>query len=107
MAARVRQAQAQTGEAASTLFPSIDLNGSAKRQGTKTPGTTFNTFGASLGASYELDFWGEAQDNLRAARNSARAALYAQDVGRLTRQRQRRQRLFRRAVAARAPRHRQ
>ncbi len=83
-AARVLQAQAQTGIAASALFPSVDLNGSARRQGSKNPGTTFNTFGASLGASYELDFWGKSQDNLRAARNSARAAIYAQDVVALT-----------------------
>jgi NodT family efflux transporter outer membrane factor (OMF) lipoprotein len=81
-AARVMQAQAQTGEAASTLFPSIGLSGSARRQGGR--GYASNTFDASLGASYELDFWGEAQDNLRAARNSARAALYAQDVEALT-----------------------
>lgn len=83
-AARVLQAQAQTGEAASTLFPSVDLNGSARRQGSKIPGTTYNTFGASLSASYELDFWGLAQDNLRVARNSARAAIYARDVEALT-----------------------
>ena len=82
--ARVLQAQAQTGVATSALFPSIDLNGSGRRQGTKTPGTTYNTFGASLGASYELDFWGQAQDNMRAARNSARAAIYARDVVSLT-----------------------
>ena len=83
-AARVLQAQAQTGLATSALFPSIDLNGSARRQGTRTPPVTYNTFGASLSASYELDFWGLAQDNLRAARNSARAAIYAQDVVALT-----------------------
>jgi outer membrane protein, multidrug efflux system len=83
-AARVLQAQAQTGVAASALFPSVDLNASARRQGSRTPGTTFNTFGASLGASYELDFWGLAQDHLRAARNSARAAIYAHDVVALT-----------------------
>jgi NodT family efflux transporter outer membrane factor (OMF) lipoprotein len=35
-------------------------------------------------ASYELDFWGLAQDNIRAARNNARAAIYAQDVVTLT-----------------------
>ncbi len=83
-AARVQQAQAQTGLAASALFPDVNLGGNAKRQGSKHPGTTFNTFGASLGASYELDFWGLAQDNLRAARNSARAAIYAKDVVMLT-----------------------
>ena len=85
-AARVRQAQAQTGIAASALFPAIGLNGSAMRQGSKAgpPPQTFNTFGLSLGASYELDFWGLERDNLRAARNSARAAIYAEDVVRLT-----------------------
>jgi NodT family efflux transporter outer membrane factor (OMF) lipoprotein len=83
-AARVLQAQAQTGQAMSALFPSVDLNGSARRQGSRNPGTTFNTFGASLSASYELDFWGLAQDNLRSARNSARAAIYARDVVALT-----------------------
>ncbi|MDE2135722.1 MAG: efflux transporter outer membrane subunit [Alphaproteobacteria bacterium] len=83
-AARVQQAQAQTGIATSALFPSIDLSAGAKREGSKVPGTTFNTFGASLGASYELDFWGLAQDNLRAARSSARAAIYAQNVVQLT-----------------------
>ncbi|MDE1938618.1 MAG: efflux transporter outer membrane subunit [Alphaproteobacteria bacterium] len=83
-AARVQQAQAQTGLATSALFPNVNLSGSAKRQGTNHTGTTFNTFGASLGASYELDFWGLAQDNLRAARNSARAAIYAKDVVMLT-----------------------
>ncbi len=83
-AARVEQAQAQTGIAVSALLPNVTLNGSASRQGSKAPGSTFNTFGASLGASYELDFWGLAQDNLRAARSSARAALYGEDVVRLT-----------------------
>lgn len=83
-AARVQQAQAETGIAASALFPKVDLNTSAKREGSKTPGTTFNTFGLGLGASYELDFWGLARSNLRAARNSARAAIYAGDVVSLT-----------------------
>jgi NodT family efflux transporter outer membrane factor (OMF) lipoprotein len=81
-AARVLQAQAQTGVAVSTLFPSVDLNGNAKRQGGH--GYASNMYGASLSASYELDFWGLAQDNLRAARNSARAAIYARDVVALT-----------------------
>ncbi|HEX4293541.1 MAG TPA: TolC family protein [Rhizomicrobium sp.] len=56
--------------------------------GTTGTGTTINTvgntFGVSLNASYELDFWGLAQDNLRAAQNSARSALYAQRVVGLT-----------------------
>jgi NodT family efflux transporter outer membrane factor (OMF) lipoprotein len=83
-AARVLQAQAQAGLATSALFPSVGLNASAKRQGSKSPNVTFKTFGAGLGASYELDFWGLAQDNMRAARNSARAAIYAREVVALT-----------------------
>ena len=88
-AARVLQAQGQTGVAWSTLFPSVDVTGSATRQGsrrltgTTAPGT-FNTFSLTGSASYELDFWGLAQDNIRAARNNARAAIYAQDVVTLT-----------------------
>ena len=83
-AARVEQARGQTGIAASSLFPSVNLDANAQRSGSKTPGSTYNTFGVSLSASYELDFWGLAQDNLRAAQNSARAALYAQRVEALT-----------------------
>jgi len=83
-AARVGQAQAQSGIATSALFPAVDVTGSARRQGTRTPGTTFNTFGLTGGASYEVDFWGQSVNNLRSARNSARAAIYAQEVVRLT-----------------------
>jgi len=106
-AARVMQARGNTGIAASALFPAVDLSGSAQRSGSKVPftttgsggshvtgsgpkttagtaGVTGNTFGLSLNASYELDFWGLAQDNLRAAQNSARSALYAQRVVALT-----------------------
>ncbi len=94
--ARVVQARGNTGIAASALFPAVDLSASAQRSGSKTaattvggvttPATTFttNTFGVSLNASYELDFWGLAQDNLRAAQYNARSALYAQRVEALT-----------------------
>lgn len=82
--ARVEQAQAQTGMAWSALFPKVDLSASGTRQGSKTPGTTFNTFGLSLGASYELDFWGLEQNNIKAAGASAHAAIYAKDVVTLT-----------------------
>jgi outer membrane protein, multidrug efflux system len=107
-AARVEQARGQTGIAASALFPTLDLDANASRAGSKqaivgaggsggthtggtghtttttTINTVGNTFGVSLNASYELDFWGLAQDNLRAAQNSARSALYAQRVVALT-----------------------
>lgn len=88
--ARVQQAQAQTGEAWAALFPAVDLSGSAKRQGSKTPTAggglagTYNTFGLGANASYELDFWGEAQDNIRAARENARSAIYDRELVALT-----------------------
>jgi len=83
-AARVVQAQAQAGAATASLFPDVSLNGSARRQGSKTPPSTSNSFSATLDASYELDFWGLEQDNLRAARESSRAANYARVVVELT-----------------------
>lgn len=90
-AARVMQARGNTGIAASALFPAVDLQSSAQRGASSVPiangkhiVTTGNSFGLSLNASYELDFWGLAQDNLRSAQNSARAALYAQRVVALT-----------------------
>ena len=86
-AARVLQARGNTGLAASALFPAVDLSGNASRSGSRTTSTTSvagNSFGVSLNASYELDFWGLAQDNLRAAQNNARSALYAQRVVALT-----------------------
>ncbi|MDE2183281.1 MAG: efflux transporter outer membrane subunit [Alphaproteobacteria bacterium] len=85
-AARVMQAQAQTGVAASALFPSVNLSGNAQRSGSKHGfnAGTFNSFSLSAGASYELDFWGAVRDNLRAAHNNALAAIYARDLVELT-----------------------
>jgi NodT family efflux transporter outer membrane factor (OMF) lipoprotein len=90
-AARVMQARGNSGIAAAALFPAVDLQSSAQRGASSTPlpngghvVSTGNSFGLSLNASYELDFWGLAQDNLHAAQNSARAALYAQRVVALT-----------------------
>lgn len=89
-AARVIQARGNTGVAASALFPTLNADFSASRSQSKTtilgvPTTIAgNSFSLTGDASYELDFWGLAQDNLRAARFSARAALYAQRVVSLT-----------------------
>jgi NodT family efflux transporter outer membrane factor (OMF) lipoprotein len=90
-AARVMQARGNTGIAASALFPAVNFSTSGQRGASSVPiangrniVSTGNSFGLSLNASYELDFWGLAQDNLHAAQNSARAALYAQRVVALT-----------------------
>src|ERR1700749_668512 len=73
--ARVLQARGNTGLEASALFPAVDLNASAQRSGSHVPvtsvgttgtttttvaGVSGNSFGVSLSASYELDFWGLA-----------------------------------------------
>ncbi len=87
-AARVAQAQAQTGIAGSALFPSINASGTAQRSGSNVKGVpggnTHNTFGVSAQASYEVDLWGLNQDELRAAEQSELAARYAQQTVALT-----------------------
>jgi multidrug efflux system outer membrane protein len=87
-AARVVQAQAQTGIAGSALFPSINATGNAQRSGSDTKGVpggnTHNTFGVSAEASYEVDLWGLNRDQLHAAEQSELAARYAQQTVALT-----------------------
>ena len=87
-AARVLQAQAQTGIAGSALFPNIDATGTAQRSGTNIKGVpggnTHNTFGVSAQASYEVDLWGLNRDQFRAAEQSELAARYAQQTVALT-----------------------
>jgi outer membrane protein, multidrug efflux system len=85
-AARVLQAQARAGIAVSALLPNASLSFDASRAQSRGlfGTTTGNSFSFGGSASYELDFWGLAQNNLRAARRSARAAIYAEDVVALT-----------------------
>ena len=87
-AARVVQAQAQTGIAGSALFPNVNATGTAQRNGTNQKGVpggnTHNTFGVSAQASYEVDLWGLNRDQLRAAEQSELAARYAQQTVDLT-----------------------
>src|SRR6478672_11955369 len=77
--ARVLQAEAQSEISGSALFPSLSLQGVAQRGRTAISGTdpvthqtvtqavTGNDFGLTLDASYQLDLWGKARANLRAA----------------------------------------
>jgi outer membrane protein, multidrug efflux system len=109
--AAVLQAKANVTIERASLFPDITLNGEAQRQSTPvsqvlaqngvtgagTGGTggggaassakgsiTQNTFGLTANATYELDFWGLAQDNLRAAHESLKAAKFNQQIVTMT-----------------------
>jgi len=95
-AASVLQAQAQANINRAALFPSITLDPSVTRQQTPassvnvgratlvSPASTFNTFGVAANASYNLDFWGLAQDNLREADEALRSSRYNQEIVALT-----------------------
>jgi outer membrane protein, multidrug efflux system len=61
--ARVLQADARVRQAGAALLPAIDLGGAAGREFSSRS----DSFGLSLGASYELDFWGRNSNALAAA----------------------------------------
>ncbi|HEX3672963.1 MAG TPA: efflux transporter outer membrane subunit [Rhizomicrobium sp.] len=97
--ARVLQARASAHIAGSALFPTLSADASATRsrsgEGTVTinpltggaPTTspsTGNQFGVGLQASYELDIWGRAQDDLRAADETLKSSKYARQTVALT-----------------------
>jgi NodT family efflux transporter outer membrane factor (OMF) lipoprotein len=85
--ARIQEADAQVRIAGAPLLPSLDAGAQATRQRAKTtlitpagnlssaPGT-FNTFGAQLSASYQIDFWGRNWALRDAARMAAVASRY-------------------------------
>ena len=87
-AARVVQAQANTGIAGSALFPFISGGASASRSGTNISGVpggnTHNTYGVSAQASYEIDVWGLNRDQLHAAEENELSARYTQQTVALT-----------------------
>nr|WP_246504146.1 efflux transporter outer membrane subunit [Plastoroseomonas arctica] len=85
--ARLRQADAFTRITGAALLPIVDADGSVQRQrntnfnpGSSGQGT--NAFGASLSASWEIDFWGRLQARLDSARSSAIANAY--NIGAVT-----------------------
>ena len=87
-AARVMQAEAQSTIQRAQLFPQIGakadhLNAGCSGQGCQQFGAT-KAFGLTFNASYELDFWGLARDNLRAANEQLKSARFAQQSVALT-----------------------
>lgn len=87
-AARVMQAQAVSTIQRSSLFPQVgaqtDWQGSRCRGESCSRYLNADLFGLQLNASYELDFWGLARENLRAANEQLKAARFAQESVALT-----------------------
>lgn len=87
-AARVMQAEAQSTIQRSALFPQIGAQGDWQRGGCSGQSCSrfvnAKQFGLQFNASYELDFWGLARDNLRAANEQLKAARFAQQSVALT-----------------------
>lgn len=87
--ARVREADALTRVAGAALLPSVDAGGAVSKQSELFPigngGTiTYPEYSVGLSASYEIDFWGKNRATLNAAKATALASRYDQQVVALT-----------------------
>jgi outer membrane protein, multidrug efflux system len=82
--ARVREADAEVTVAGAPLLPTVDASFTGQRQEQYSPfsgaGLLSRTFTAELGATYEVDFWGEN----RAVRTAALATAAANRFDRTT-----------------------
>lgn len=90
-AARVMEARAQSVIQRAALFPQINAQAQAlrspSRSGQSINGQSYsagNSFGLTFGASYELDVWGLARNDLRAANETLKSARFAQQAIALT-----------------------
>jgi len=93
--ASVLQAEAQSNVERSALFPDLDVTGSATRTRTGIgaggvsvlgvpKSVTENNFSLTANATYAVDIWGLAQDNLRAADEALKSSRFAQETVALT-----------------------
>lgn len=91
-AARLREARAEVTIQRAALFPQVSLQADAIRAGVgrsavETEGqqlSTGNAFGLNLDATYDLDVWGLARDNLRSATEAMKSSRFAQQMTALT-----------------------
>lgn len=84
-AAHVMEAEAQTTIARSALFPQVNGganhdNGGCSGQACQNFPSHEKSFGLNFNASYELDVWGLAQDNLRAAKEQVKSTRFTQQA---------------------------
>jgi NodT family efflux transporter outer membrane factor (OMF) lipoprotein len=88
--ARIREADAQARVAGAALLPSVGAGATVSKQRELFPlggnGTsiTFPEYEVGLTASYEIDFWGKNRAALNAAKSTALASRYDQQVVALT-----------------------
>lgn len=82
--ARVKEADAQARIAGAPLLPSIEATGGAATQQISTPFSRsqihYSTYTAAVSASYEIDFWGKNAAALTAAKATAVATRYDEEV---------------------------
>jgi len=87
-AARVLQARAQTTIQRSPLFPQVGADMGHINNGCKGDSCLFYNetpdYGLTVSTSYQLDFWGLARDNLRAANDQLKATRFSQQSVALT-----------------------
>jgi NodT family efflux transporter outer membrane factor (OMF) lipoprotein len=76
--ARVLQADARVRQTGASLLPTVGFGADATKQ------THSGSFGVSLGASYEFDFWGKNRDFLAAAQAVNKATRADREVVALT-----------------------
>ena len=76
--ARVLQADARVRQSGAALLPTVGLGADAAKQ------THSGSFGVSLGASYEFDFWGRNHDLLAAAQAANKATRADREIVALT-----------------------
>ena len=87
--ARVREADALVRVAGAALLPSVSAGAAASSQRTLVPFNggsriTYPEYNLGLSASYEVDFWGKNQASVAAAKGTALASRYDQQVVALT-----------------------
>jgi len=90
--ARVAEARAQVTIQRAAFFPQISAQAQAQRAPSGLSGQSINgesyppgnSFDLNFGANYELDLWGLAHDNVRAANEALKSSRFAQQSVALT-----------------------
>jgi outer membrane protein TolC len=91
-AARVAEARAHVDIQRAAFFPQLSAQAQAQRAPSGQSGQSINgesysqgnSFDLNFGASYELDLWGLAHDNVRAANEALKSSRFAQQSVALT-----------------------